>query len=91
MTSQLRVVQVLHAIDQVVGQAGHKHHLQLDVQVLQNVLQGPLGTELCDQHNLVWFHTGSNKAAKLKVFFYITIIQFYIFTFFYKLRDSIAM
>ena len=81
MTSQLRVVQVLHAIDQVVGQAGHKHHLQLDVQVLQNVLQGPLGTELCDQHNLVWFHTGSNKAAKLKVF-YITSIQFYIFTFY---------
>ena len=86
MTSQLRVVQVLHAIDQVVGQAGHKHHLQLDVQVLQNVLQGPLGTELCDQHNLVWFHTGSNKAAKLKVF-YITSIQFYIFTFFLQITS----
>ena len=57
-------MEVLHAVDQVVSQAGHKHHLQLDVQVLQDVLQGTLGTELSNQHDLVGLYTGSNETEK---------------------------
>jgi hypothetical protein len=46
---------------QIVGQAGHEHHVQLDVVVLQDVLQRALQAELRDQHDLVRFDTGTDE------------------------------
>ena len=46
---------------QVVGQAGHEHHVQLDVVILQDILQRALQAELRDQHDLVRLHAGTDE------------------------------
>ena len=64
MDAQLsRIVQKVHALHQITDQARDEHHVQLDVRILKDVLEGSFGAEVRQEHDHVGLDVGPDEAV----------------------------
>ena len=68
MDSQLGgIMKEMHAINQIRNQTGHKHQIQFNIRIVQQIKQGSFGAKFCHQFDVILIHHGSDKIVDICV------------------------